>query len=891
VLICPVRHHSPAAALQVARLIQARRPQAVLVEGPADATPLIPLLLDPATVPPVALYAYRGGDAVRAAYYPFCQYSPEYAALRAGQAIGARLAFCDLPAAVTLDWHDDDAPDDDAPLATPAPTGAAPPSLTEPCGGPSPTLTEPPGTAPGPPAADADPEPTDYARFAAALAEAAGFAEFEAFWEAAFEQDAGACPPDDYVALLADFGGKARALGDPTRHAHDALREQHMAATARALVAEGIPPDAIVLVCGAAHAAAIHAAFNAEVTPLPPILGERGGTPPTPPGEVGEGLLGRYPPNPPPGERPWTPGELGTLNPPPGERPWTPGEEKQGGPQSGPRSWTPEAGRAAQPPPGSPQDWGARGADPAELALIPFSFPRLSEQSGYGAGNRAPWYYQQVWERDCDYAAATRHALLAVAAHLRQHGYQASLAQCIDGYSLAAMLAGMRDKRAPGVDELADAAVACFGQGQPAVVAAALQQVLVGDAIGRITARVGRTPLQAEFYATAQRLGLPVLDAPRQVLVHMPVAIEAEQSVFLHRLAVADVPFAHELESGLGGGGRAARGGPLEQLGRVREKWELQWTPATDARLVERTAWGSTLAEVGQRLLGQQLAAAERVDDGTAVLLRMALCDLANSFPAALERCEALAADSASFVALARATYHLDGLLAYGAARRLPAERLGALAARLFARAVLHLPDAAVCGDDAAAEIEPALTGLHELVRRQSPAAGDAAAFWDAVEAVAARADSHPGLRGLALVLLELGGRLDRGALAARLRYWLSAAPEAADNARLVAGLFTLHRGTLVRNRALIGAVTDFLAELSIEQLTPLLPVLRRSLGNLSAAERTYLEETLAAILGLRADAADGAPALTPAQTAWLREADAAVAATLADWRERYGIA
>src|SRR5207248_8982375 len=133
----------------------------------------------------------------------------------------------------------------------------------------------------------------------------------------------------------------------------------------------------------------------------------------------------------------------------------------------------------------------------------------------------------------------------------------------------------------------------------------------------------------------------------------------------------------------------------------------------------------------------------------------------------------------------------------------------------------------------------------------------------------------------LTLVLLELGGRRGRDALAARLGYWLSAVPEAADNARLVAGLFALHRGTLVRNRALIGAVTDFLQELCIEQLTPLLPVLRRSLGSLSAAERAYLEETLAAVLGLQADAADGAPALTAAETAWLREADAAVAATL----------
>jgi hypothetical protein len=47
-------------------------------------------------------------------------------------------------------------------------------------------------------------------------------------------------------------------------------------------------------------------------------------------------------------------------------------------------------------------------APPAEIALIPFSAPRLSERSGYGAGNRAPWFYGQVWALGGDYPAAAR---------------------------------------------------------------------------------------------------------------------------------------------------------------------------------------------------------------------------------------------------------------------------------------------------------------------------------------------------------------------------------------------------------------------------------------------------------------------------------------------------
>lgn len=768
-LIFPVRHHSPAAARQVERLIRQRRPRAVLIEGPADATPLIPLLLAEDTVPPVALYAYRTDGVHRAAFDPFCAYSPEYVALRVGREVGARLAFCDLPAAVTLGEPEEE---------TAAPEVDAAELL-------SPPAEERPG----------------YPQFAAALAEAAGFESFEAFWEAAFEQEAGAGTVDGYVAALADFGGKVRGLLSEAVDGRDEPRERHMAAAARALIAEGMPAEEIVLVCGAAHAAAIAAYCAADAPP----------------------------------------------------------------PEPGPMV-------------------------AVEMALIPYSFPRLSEQAGYGAGNRAPWFYQQVWAADGDYAVAGRRALVTLARHLRQQGYAASAAQCIDAYTLARLLAELRTKAAPGVDEVAEAAVACLGQGQTAVVEAALRAVLIGETAGRITARAGRTPLQAEFYATTARLRLPVLDAPRQVLLHLTDAGETEGSVFLHRLATAEIPFARELEGGLGGRGRTAQGGPLESLARAREKWELQWTPATDAALIERTAWGGTLEEVCGRRLGARLAAAERIDEGTAVLLRLALCDLAGGFPAALARCEGLAADSGDFAALARATYHLDGLLTYGAARRLPTEALTALAGRLFARAVLHLPADAVGGDEAAQEVQAGLISLYELVARRSPTAGDPDAFWAAVALVAEGHGSHPGLRGLALVLLELGGRLEAGELTARLRYWLSAAAEAADNARLVAGLFSLHRGTLIRNRALIGAVTEFLTGLELEKLTPLLPTLRRTLGSLSPAERSYLSETLAAVLGVTSSAARQALTLTPAATAWLREADAAVAATLTEWREHYGI-
>jgi hypothetical protein len=118
----PVRHFSPASAHHVTEVIAALQPDAVLVEGPDDATAHIEALVHPDTQPPVTVLStwvdrknvhglngvltpaedvpvrYRG-------WWPFVRYSPEYAALIAGSACGAELAFIDAPLAATLPFH------------------------------------------------------------------------------------------------------------------------------------------------------------------------------------------------------------------------------------------------------------------------------------------------------------------------------------------------------------------------------------------------------------------------------------------------------------------------------------------------------------------------------------------------------------------------------------------------------------------------------------------------------------------------------------------------------------------------------------------------------------------------------------------------------------------
>lgn len=97
VRVIGVRHHSPACARLVAHAIEHERPQAVLIEGPSDFNARLGELMLEHTLP-LALYSFadEGGRAAQC-WFPFLDHSPEWVALRRGQALGAELRFIDLP--------------------------------------------------------------------------------------------------------------------------------------------------------------------------------------------------------------------------------------------------------------------------------------------------------------------------------------------------------------------------------------------------------------------------------------------------------------------------------------------------------------------------------------------------------------------------------------------------------------------------------------------------------------------------------------------------------------------------------------------------------------------------------------------------------------------------
>ncbi|QXU52045.1 DUF5682 family protein [Rhodococcus sp. LW-XY12] len=194
-----IRHHGPGSARAVLQALAEFEPDTVLIEGPSDADPVLPLTVADDMVPPVALLAYARDEPARAAFWPFAAFTPEWQALRWAYLHDADVRFCDLPASMSL---------------------------------------------------GAEREVGDRAtdNLLGILARAGGYSDFEQWWDAVVEH--GTAQAFDEItdamrALREDVG-----IDD-----HTARREAHMRQVLRATVKAGA--RAIAVVCGAMHAPAL----------------------------------------------------------------------------------------------------------------------------------------------------------------------------------------------------------------------------------------------------------------------------------------------------------------------------------------------------------------------------------------------------------------------------------------------------------------------------------------------------------------------------------------------------------------------------------------------------------------------------------------------------------
>jgi len=217
VAVLPIRHHGPGSARSLTAELDRLQPSAVLIEGPADADPVLALAADPGMVPPVALLAYALDEPRVSAFWPYAVFSPEWQALAWADAHEVPARFCDLPAAVILAHRGSVAE------AAPRESGQQEAS-----------------------AAQGDP--------IGLLAAAAGYDDAERWWDDVIESRLEGRSP---FAALTDAMAELRAQSPAPSgdQLHEQRREAHMRQILRAALKD--TTGTVAVVCGAWHAPAL----------------------------------------------------------------------------------------------------------------------------------------------------------------------------------------------------------------------------------------------------------------------------------------------------------------------------------------------------------------------------------------------------------------------------------------------------------------------------------------------------------------------------------------------------------------------------------------------------------------------------------------------------------
>jgi len=491
----------------------------------------------------------------------------------------------------------------------------------------------------------------------------------------------------------------------------------------------------------------------------------------------------------------------------------------------------------------------------SKMTLMPYSFFKLSSQSGYGAGNHAPAYFEMVWNSFNENTAPGLPTLFltSVVRELRATGTFRSTAEVIEGVRLAEAMAGLKGSL-PTLRELQDAALTLLGQGDFAVIRESLLRVEVGSAIGALAKGVSQTSIQDDFYRELGRLKLEPyktgvrrdldldLRENRRVKTAEAAFLDLHRSSFLHRLAVLEVPFAKKLDV-------------HQDATTWAERWALHWTPEAEIAIVEAVLLGETIELAVAFKFKQRLDKSNSVAEASSVIRQACECGMSASIELARQTLQRLANDSTDFTALAGAAYELGLVIRYGDVRQFDAAPLRPLLEQLFLEGALALVGASNCDLAAARKM---LVGINELnkVALDYTALIDEPLWIGELQKLARADHLNPLLSGYACALLLERNLISNDELAREVSRRLSPGIPADLGAGWFEGLAQRNRYALLTRLALWEQLDSYVGSLTDEEFKRALVFLRRAFGDFSPQEKHNITENLGEIWGVNKEQA-----------------------------------
>lgn len=803
VVYFPVRHHSPACSFHLFQAIEAYKPQIILIEGPESADPLIQVLTDEATVPPVSLYCTYETNVEKAAfYYPLLSYSPEYVAMREAVRQNIPVHFIDL---------------DVRPRFLKAQSEAD-------------ILAEKEGQEQGRDRSSLQDETLlTSSAFMDKLCESLNCRNFDELWERLFEIRGLQLRTTDFAREVFTYCTLSRMCYTLQRLQEEGEleREQNM----RRHISQAVQNyERVLVVTGGFHTYGLLDRGLKESGGLERQAEEVGKTTSKEASKEASKDVSK---------------DLSKdLSKDVSEEVETTATTSSSESTAG----TSEAALATH-------DSGAVSSVQYTKQMYPmiYTFAEADRLNGYASGMPYVNYYELAWthierSRQEPYTRTSLQLLTALTHRLREQKQHVSTSDAIEAYAMLQGLAHLRSKHEGGVYELLDAVLSAFVKGEYSIATSEpftrLKELLTGDKIGQIAPNDWLVPIVEDFkrHAAAAKLQIKTTARHKKTLDLYARPDHRRISQLLHCVSFLVPEFAEKNAGPDWLGNR--------NMNLVRETWTYSYSALIEARLIENSIFGGTLQAAAVRKLEE--AATEipghhsgRLADLLLHALLMGLQELASSLYGLVRA--ALRMDG-SLLSLCQTLRVLYRLQQHGVLLGLrDDEQLPQLLVEAYRLAVDRLPSIIGTAPD---EHNDIVEGLKLLAMLSStPDELFDSRFREQLTTLLEE-ELPPLLEGVCMALAVSAGDRSRAEIAQRTRGYVRGTPEQVQKSALyLQGLFTAGRDVFLYDDELLIEVNRLLEELPHEEFIAMVAELRLAFTNFTPMETSLIADRVAHLL------------------------------------------
>ncbi len=467
-----------------------------------------------------------------------------------------------------------------------------------------------------------------------------------------------------------------------------------------------------------------------------------------------------------------------------------------------------------------------------KASWVPWTSPRLSRASGYGAGVLAPKWYEHLWRAGAADAADASWAVQIVRA-MREAGHVVSTASAIEVIRLARALAALRDRPRPGFEDLREASIACLSFGETLPWREIEANLLLGSDVGQVPDDLPLAPLLEDLARQQKRTKLKPEALEKELSLDLRTPSGLARSTLLHRLAVLNVPWGRPQGSG-------------RSRGTFREKWVLRWEPEFAVELVEKLVFGTTIKTATAAYLIEHINGESRLGALSDLTFGALTTQTPSAVDAGIARMRDVAARTDDCAAFLSAFPTLVETIRYGQAREVDTGALTRIATQMMTQAAIALPFAARGLDaDEAQRYFDMLPAAHRATGLGAFDAETTGIWRHALETVSAQDASSPMVAGVATRICYEADYLGEDTIALRVTRAISPGVLISDAAGFFEGFFTGAGQRLIHDDTLRNVVDAWLCSLDEDTYIAHLPLMRRVFSHMDRNERHALLERI----------------------------------------------